>query len=137
MIMSKETSDEVATKASEIMKDADEQIAENNDSLIKLQEFRSYCPFIIDALDNSNFLLKKAKSVAASALAQKEDEWQDIETAPKDDEYYGDEIILYDGKEVFFGHWYKGSWYRRDCSDLMICKPTKWQPMPQPPKEKQ
>ena len=59
--------------------------------------------------------------------------WMPIESAPKDEEYHGDEILLASNVDVYFGHWYKGAWYRRDMADLTKCSPTHWMPLPKAP----
>ncbi len=61
--------------------------------------------------------------------------WEPIETAPKPDEYYGDEILLADSEGVYPGHWYKTSWYICDGAAFTKFEPTHWQPMPPPPEK--
>ena len=67
--------------------------------------------------------------IRCGAQLQKETDnnWQPIETAPKD----GTFVILFDpkGAEVISSYWVdNGYWV--NCK-----KPTKWQPLPEPPNE--
>jgi hypothetical protein len=60
------------------------------------------------------------------------DAWQPIDTAPRD----GKQIVLSDGRNVGFGHWYRLQ--ARFVWDAQIGArkyPTYWQPLPAAPKE--
>ena len=77
------------------------------------------------------------------------DEWQDISTAPRD----GTEILLCNEDGVTTGHWVKWAnlwcsesdnpWERPHDSNYFEeylekgLEPTLWQPLPEPPKEKE
>lgn len=66
------------------------------------------------------------------------DNWQLIETAPKD----GTRILATDGYEVEKIRWQRGVWVIRNCSDPFYDEewdentPTHWMPLPKPPEEK-
>jgi len=79
-------------------------------------------------------------------------EWQPIETAPRDETY----ILVFNGDNIGEGteekqigvaskspyekHDYDGveMWHAQDCCDQMtFYAPTHWMPLPEPPKEKQ
>lgn len=61
-------------------------------------------------------------------------EWQPIETAPKD----GTKILVYCGAtsipEVFVAKWLVKSAFWIVCFTDMDCKPTHWMPLPDDPK---
>jgi hypothetical protein len=55
--------------------------------------------------------------------------WRDIDTAREDEkEIVGKKIFLTDGESVEVGYWYMGAW---QCGII----PTRWMPLPAPPKE--
>ena len=63
-------------------------------------------------------------------------EWQPIETAPKD----GTEIILSYSDGLIIGFWHDAledwvSWVWSDNCTQMIFKVNYWMPLPEPPKE--
>jgi hypothetical protein len=63
-------------------------------------------------------------------------QWQDISTAPKD----GTEILLqgkavppHEGRYVTVGYGFDDGW--RTYQGLLTNQPTRWMPLPEPPKE--
>lgn len=73
--------------------------------------------------------------IARAIMAERERQWQPIETAPRD----GKPILLGHEHAVFSGYWhqrYQG-WTDGSCDqfgDFWIAHPTHWIPLPAPPK---
>ncbi len=86
----------------------------------RLDEAQEEYPFVLeDALYNE---VRKALQ---------SHEWQDISTAPKD----GFHIQLYRPEIQFVGYWADAGWCMQGCK-LIDPEPTHWQPLPQPPGDK-
>jgi hypothetical protein len=72
------------------------------------------------------------------ALHKRSQEWQPIQTAPKD----GACVLLYDNtcEEPVVGFWHASGWlvawdHSRYDTNFPGCDPTHWMPLPEPPKE--
>jgi len=71
------------------------------------------------------------------AILSATENWQPIETAPKDGTY----VLVYgyrshvDGSVMHVVRWTKGDGWAADGDDLGEQKPTHWMPLPPPPKQ--
>lgn len=76
---------------------------------------------------------RTAKQVAAEYWNNRANEWQPIETAPKD----ASRILIYDdefGRGIVYWHLNRKCWCSDEDSILDYWEPTHWQPLPEVPK---
>jgi len=70
--------------------------------------------------------------IARAILAERErSKWNSFDTVPKD----GREVILWAAfwNEPVIARWHDNCWFVKDIPFVM-CVPTHWQPLPEPPK---
>lgn len=110
----------------------------NNDAVEKVVQK-------IDHMFNNRTLIGERYHIVRAAIeAYEQEQWQPIDTAPKD----GTEVLLSYGKDCFSGyweaqpnHWHEIGWQEEDARQGAYIhrhpqRPTHWRPLPTPPKEK-
>lgn len=86
-----------------------------------------------DAVANAVDYAKQLNAARAALSAARPDEWQPIETAPKDGTRFLAWMPWFDGPCAVELWWEDGAWQMRDRKFTMGCRATHWHPMPPPP----
>jgi hypothetical protein len=88
---------------------------------------------VFDGMNDDEIDVELLPRLRAAAQPRVEQEWQPIETAPKD----GTQILAYWDSGMMtctdITLWYEGKWSDPECTEVEYADPTHWMPLPTPP----